>query len=154
MSTVPKDDKAAAGAGAKGHLTFGQIAKRVLSAPFILLIHFYRFCISPFTPPSCRFTPTCSRYFLDAVGEWGIAVGTVLALWRVIRCNPFSEGGYDPVPLKKDVFARIKFFFRSRFPKNQSRRSSARTPDPRITESRTPTPPEDGESHRSQPMEN
>ena len=89
-----------------------------------LPVHAYRRFLSPLKGHgSCRFTPTCSRYFLDAVGEWGIAVGTVLALWRVIRCNPFSEGGFDPVPLKKDVFARIKSFFRSRFPKKQSRRN-------------------------------
>lgn len=83
-----------------------------------LPVRFYRKFLSPLKGQgSCRFTPTCSRYFLDAVAEWGILAGTALALWRVIRCNPFSKGGRDPVPLKKDVFAKVRTFFRTRFSK-------------------------------------
>ena len=48
--------------------------------------------------PTCRFTPTCSQYAVDAVMEWGIFVGVILALWRLVRCNPFSKGGRDEVP--------------------------------------------------------
>lgn len=47
---------------------------------------------------SCRFYPTCSAYALEAVRRWGIIMGTVLAVWRILRCNPFSRGGNDPVP--------------------------------------------------------
>ncbi len=62
-------------------------------------VYFYRKFISPLKgAPTCRFTPTCSRYAIDAVWEWGIVCGTVLAVGRVLRCNPFSRGGYDPVP--------------------------------------------------------
>ena len=63
-----------------------------------LPVHAYRKWISPLKPPSCRFTPTCSRYALDALREWGIVCGLALTFWRVLRCNPFSEGGEDPVP--------------------------------------------------------
>jgi len=58
----------------------------------------YRKWISPLKPPCCRFTPTCSKYALDALKEWGILCGLALAAWRVLRCNPFGKGGYDPVP--------------------------------------------------------
>lgn len=61
------------------------------------LIAFYRRFISPFTIPSCRFTPTCSRYALDAVRRYGVLKGGWLACWRVLRCNPFCHGGYDPL---------------------------------------------------------
>lgn len=73
---------------------------------WLLPVAFYRKFISPLKPmPSCRFTPTCSQYAVEAVREWGLVVGTVLALWRLIRCNPFSAGGEDPVPKKRDVFS-------------------------------------------------
>ena len=58
----------------------------------------YRKWISPLKPPCCRFTPTCSKYAIDALKEWGILCGLALAAWRVLRCNPFGKGGYDPVP--------------------------------------------------------
>jgi uncharacterized protein len=61
------------------------------------LIALYRRYISPFTLPSCRFTPTCSRYALDAVRRYGVIKGGWLACWRVLRCNPFCHGGYDPL---------------------------------------------------------
>ena len=68
---------------------------------YTLPIHFYRKCISPWLPSSCRFTPSCSRYALEAIEEWGIFRGTCLAVWRILRCNPFCRGGYDPVPKRK-----------------------------------------------------
>lgn len=63
-----------------------------------LFIVFYQRAISPYTPPSCRYIPTCSRYALDAVERYGAIRGGLLAVWRILRCNPFSKGGYDPVP--------------------------------------------------------
>lgn len=67
----------------------------------IWLIEFYRKHISPLTPPTCRFIPTCSAYALDAVERFGALRGGLMALWRVMRCHPFhKEKGfiYDPVP--------------------------------------------------------
>lgn len=65
----------------------------------LLPVYFYRRFLSPMKgTPTCRFTPTCSRYAIDAVTEWGVICGTALALFRVLRCNPFGKGGYDPVP--------------------------------------------------------
>lgn len=52
--------------------------------------------------PCCRFLPTCSEYCLLAVQEWGIIRGLALSLWRILRCNPFCRGGYDPVPQRKN----------------------------------------------------
>ena len=62
------------------------------------LISFYRKNISPLSPPCCRFIPTCSQYALEAVEKYGALKGGLLALWRILRCNPFCKGGYDPVP--------------------------------------------------------
>lgn len=69
-----------------------------LSRPFVFLIRLYQRYISPHKTPSCRFTPTCSQYAIGALREWGPVIGLILALWRIIRCNPFSKGGEDPVP--------------------------------------------------------
>lgn len=67
----------------------------------IALIRFYRRAISPHTPASCRFSPTCSAYAIQAIEVHGALKGTALAIWRILRCNPFCKGGYDPVPPKK-----------------------------------------------------
>lgn len=64
---------------------------------FIGLIRFYRKYISPLKAPSCKFYPTCSQYAIDAIEKKGLCLGLILAIWRVLRCNPFSRGGYDPV---------------------------------------------------------
>ena len=82
---------------------FGRRAtmNKILSLPFVFLIKLYQKLISPLKGPSCRFTPTCSSYAIGALEEWGPIVGLALALWRFVRCNPFSKGGYDPVPLRK-----------------------------------------------------
>ena len=61
------------------------------------LIRFYRKYISPLKAPSCKFYPTCSQYAIDAIEKKGIFLGLILAVWRILRCNPFSRGGYDPV---------------------------------------------------------
>ena len=62
------------------------------------LIRFYRRNISPLRPPCCRYIPTCSQYALEAVKKYGALKGSWLALRRLLRCHPFHEGGYDPVP--------------------------------------------------------
>ncbi len=66
-----------------------------------LLIGFvqvYRYCISPLTPPSCRFYPTCSAYTLEALRKYGPFKGSYLGIRRILKCHPFHKGGYDPVP--------------------------------------------------------
>ena len=63
----------------------------------LLLIRGYQIVISPLLPSSCRFLPTCSEYGYEAIAKYGIIKGTRLATWRLLRCNPFSRGGYDPV---------------------------------------------------------
>ncbi|MBR3747770.1 MAG: membrane protein insertion efficiency factor YidD [Selenomonadaceae bacterium] len=64
----------------------------------IALIKFYQRWLSPLKTPCCRFVPTCSNYALDALKKYGWARGSFLTLWRILRCNPFCKGGYDPVP--------------------------------------------------------
>lgn len=68
----------------------------------IFFIRAYRRWISPMKTPCCRFTPTCSQYALGAFNEWGFVIGLYLSVFRVARCNPFSKGGYDPVPQKRN----------------------------------------------------
>ena len=75
--------------------------KNPVSYLFTAIIKFYRKAISPLKIPCCRFTPTCSKYAIEAIEIHGVLKGGLLALWRIIRCNPFSKGGYDPVPPKK-----------------------------------------------------
>lgn len=69
-----------------------------LSWLLLLPIYFYRKCISPFTPPSCRFTPTCSAYAVEAIKKHGPFAGLYLACKRILRCHPWGGYGYDPVP--------------------------------------------------------
>ena len=64
----------------------------------MLPILFYQRCVSPFTPPSCRFTPTCSEYARQALAKYGPFKGTWLAVRRILRCHPWGGSGYDPVP--------------------------------------------------------
>lgn len=71
--------------------------KRVL----LFLVRFYQRAISPYTRPSCKYYPTCSNYAVEAIERFGAGKGFCLALCRVLRCNPFSRGGYDPVPEKR-----------------------------------------------------
>lgn len=71
-----------------------------------LPIRFYRRCISPLKTPCCRFTPTCSAYALEALLEWGAIRGSALAIWRILRCNPFGKAGHDPVPVNRRRLAR------------------------------------------------
>lgn len=63
----------------------------------ILILRSYKYAISPLLPPSCRFTPTCSEYAIEAMTRYGFWKGLLLGLKRLSRCHPFSQGGYDPV---------------------------------------------------------
>lgn len=75
-----------------------RILKALPKRLMLALIRFYRGAISPYLPPSCRYTPTCSQYALEAVEKYGALKGGWLAFRRILRCNPFHRGGYDPVP--------------------------------------------------------
>ena len=72
--------------------------RTLLRRIFILPIRFYQLCISPMFPNACRFTPTCSRYAVEAIMKHGIFRGSWLALRRILRCHPWGGSGYDPVP--------------------------------------------------------
>jgi putative membrane protein insertion efficiency factor len=70
----------------------------------LLPVHFYRRVLSPMKrTPSCRYLPTCSEYAIEAVKTRGAIVGTVLAVWRILRCNPLFHAGYDPVPTGRRI---------------------------------------------------
>ena len=64
----------------------------------LLPVYFYKYCISPLTPASCRFVPTCSEYALQAVKKHGVFKGGYLAIRRIFRCHPWGGNGFDPVP--------------------------------------------------------
>lgn len=64
----------------------------------INLIRFYQKYLSPMKSTKCPYTPSCSQYGLEAIQKYGAVKGSILAVWRILRCNPFSRGGYDPVP--------------------------------------------------------
>jgi putative membrane protein insertion efficiency factor len=70
---------------------------RALRELFLLPLHLYRRVISPLVGPRCRYYPSCSQYAVEAVREYGVIRGGVLAAWRVMRCNPWSAGGFDHV---------------------------------------------------------
>ena len=72
-----------------------------MSKVLIYLIKLYQRYISPLKRTKCPYIPTCSNYGLEAIQKYGAFKGSFLAIWRILRCNPFSKGGYDPVPCKK-----------------------------------------------------
>ena len=75
-----------------------RLIKSIVLAP----VRLYRRYLSPLkSTPSCRFHPTCSEYAVEAVETRGVIIGMALATWRVLRCNPFNKGGYDPVPQRR-----------------------------------------------------
>jgi hypothetical protein len=75
--------------------------KKIITYPFILLIRFYQVAISPYTPATCRFYPTCSSYSLEALKVHGLLKGGWLSIKRIGKCHPWGGSGYDPVPKKE-----------------------------------------------------
>jgi len=73
------------------------LARRVAVAPVLA----YQRLISPLLPRRCKYEPTCSRYAAEAIREFGVVRGAILASWRLLRCNPWSHGGYDPVSAQR-----------------------------------------------------
>lgn len=61
----------------------------------------YKWAFSPLLPPACRYVPTCSEYAAEALERYGACRGSLMALWRLLRCHPFVRGGFDPVPLER-----------------------------------------------------
>lgn len=72
--------------------------KQIINRPFLLLIRGYQRFLSPLLPPSCIYTPSCSVYTYQAIEKYGILKGGWLGARRILRCHPWSHGGYDPVP--------------------------------------------------------
>jgi putative membrane protein insertion efficiency factor len=72
--------------------------KRFFTFVFLLPVYFYKYAVSPFFPPSCRYVPTCSEYAVQALKKYGPLKGTYLSLRRILRCHPWGGSGYDPVP--------------------------------------------------------
>lgn len=75
----------------------------IISGIFILLVKFYQLSISPLLPNSCRYTPSCSQYTIQALKEHGVIKGLILGIWRIARCNPWGGHGFDPVPEKGHI---------------------------------------------------
>ena len=75
-----------------------RLIRRIVVELMLLPVYFYRKCISPMLPPSCRFTPTCSQYAVEALKKHGPIKGTWLTVKRLLRCHPWGGSGYDPVP--------------------------------------------------------
>lgn len=80
--------------------TIIKILKYILISPLLLFIKLYQLILSPLLPNSCRHYPTCSHYASEALQKHGFFKGFVLALWRILRCNPWGTSGFDPVPDK------------------------------------------------------
>ncbi|WP_299257574.1 membrane protein insertion efficiency factor YidD [uncultured Aquimarina sp.] len=72
--------------------------KKILIAPFIGLVKLYQYVISPLTPATCRYQPTCSHYTVEALEKHGLLKGGKLAIKRIFSCHPWGRSGYDPVP--------------------------------------------------------
>jgi uncharacterized protein len=71
--------------------------KRIVSYPFLFLVKFYQYLLSPLLPNACRYTPTCSQYAIDAIRKYGPLKGMWMGLKRIARCHPWGGSGYDPV---------------------------------------------------------
>ncbi|UTY33765.1 membrane protein insertion efficiency factor YidD [Treponema putidum] len=72
--------------------------RKLLESFLCACIIFYQKAVSPHFPPSCRYEPTCSQYAIESIKKYGPFKGSSMALLRILRCNPFCKGGYDPVP--------------------------------------------------------
>ena len=77
--------------------------KILLATPIILIIKLYQIIISPLVGSNCRYQPTCSQYSVQALEQWGIFYGLFLSLKRIVRCHPWGDSGYDPVPPKSKL---------------------------------------------------
>ena len=75
-----------------------KLCKWLFTLPLLALVKFYQYCISPLTPPSCRYVPTCSQYAVEALRKYGPIKGCWLTLKRLSRCHTWGGSGYDPVP--------------------------------------------------------
>ncbi|MCE5206147.1 MAG: membrane protein insertion efficiency factor YidD [Porphyromonadaceae bacterium] len=82
--------------------------KQLLTWILLLPVYFYRAVISPLTPPSCRYTPTCSQYTIEALKSHGPFRGSYLSIKRILSCNPWGGSGYDPVPEPKQKHRKDK----------------------------------------------
>lgn len=82
----------------KPKATYPKTLKQWIVFPLVLLVRFYQVGISPFTPATCRFEPTCSTYTIQALQKHGIFMGSWLAIKRIFSCHPWGKSGYDPVP--------------------------------------------------------
>lgn len=74
--------------------------KKILISPFVLLVRVYQLIISPLFPATCRYTPSCSTYTIQALKEWGLFKGLYLSAKRILSCRPGGQHGHDPVPKK------------------------------------------------------
>jgi len=79
------------------------IFRQIAQAPFIFLVKIYQWLISPLLPASCRYTPTCSQYMIEAIREWGVLRGSWMGVKRLASCGPWGGCGHDPVPKRKDT---------------------------------------------------
>lgn len=82
----------------RGHDLPSKGMKNPIRSLFIFLIRLYQRYLSPLLPPTCRYTPTCSQYGIEALQKHGLLKGSLLAMQRILRCHPWSKGGVDPVP--------------------------------------------------------
>ena len=79
-------------------MNFKSLVPNIFKSLFISIIRIYQRFISPLFPSSCKFSPTCSRYGIEAINKYGAFKGMAMTIKRILRCNPFSKGGYDPIP--------------------------------------------------------
>ncbi|MCF6279356.1 MAG: membrane protein insertion efficiency factor YidD [Flavobacteriaceae bacterium] len=79
-----------------------QRSTKIIAIPFVWIVRFYQAAISPYMPSSCRFTPTCSHYTVEALQKHGLFSGGYLAIKRIFSCHPWGKSGYDPVPEKNN----------------------------------------------------
>jgi uncharacterized protein len=82
-------------------------AETAVARALIFVIQLYRHTVSPLRLPTCRFTPTCSQYAVDALTEYGLVRGSMLAAVRLAKCGPWHRGGWDPVPERREVRSRF-----------------------------------------------
>ncbi len=88
----------------------GPAVLRLPAAFLVFAVRLYQVTLSPYIGNQCRFVPTCSEYFIQAVRYHGALKGSVLGTWRILRCHPFSRGGYDPVPQGEETALNERHF--------------------------------------------